>query len=211
MRLAVSARQAIPLDELLKHFARETPNWRFAGVWSKRYQAMNKGPAAVVVAQPAAGFPCAGIAFANSDPNRPNSFHLTNIVPKDVSHLTMDEYNRIGLAFARAFRSFLRKRNIKATLSVRGPDIGLREIIPASKCRRLFETYLKKPEPVSHPSDIQALDVFICSLARFGAAVQTDYLARWLREDHGWSAERVDWVQNRIDIGMEILRTDRRF
>ena len=156
-------------------------------------------------------FKAAAVAIANVGVKRPNNFRVPNIVPRDCSTLTLDEYNAIGLAFVDSFSGWLKRGSYHGTIEVIGPNRTLADIIPGKKARQLFETWLHTPTPVSHPSDIHVLDCFICHLFRHRGGVRTYEIEPYLLEDLGWKAGTARWVVARIETGLELLRVDRKF
>lgn len=172
---------------------------------------MHGEPAGFVISNSIQGLERGAVAVANVQPKHPRSFQVTNIVPQDSSNLTMAQYNAIGTAFAKDFRHFLQASRLKGDVQICGPQIGLPEIISAPKCRHFFENWLQTPTPTGHPSDVHALDRFICALFRYKADVDLDRLARHLIEDRKWEAESAKWATQRIQTGLDVLRTNRRF
>ena len=199
------------LHDVLRHFARRNKGWKFPPKQSKSYQNHHGSPAGFVVCDSVEGLERAAVALANLDPKHPNSFRVTNIVPRNCSGLTLDQYNAIGKAFAGSFQRFLRQSNDKGNVEIVGPDVGLPEIIRATKCRHFFEAWLQTPTPTVHPSDIFALDRFTCAIFRYGSRVDLDRLARHLIEDRKWNSDSAVWVVRRIQAGLNVLAVDRRF
>ena len=211
IRIRLNLDKAQTLHGVLRLFARDTPGWKWAPKQSKDYQSFHKGSAGFVISDSIKDLERGAVAIANVQPKHPHSFRVTNIVPQDCSSLTMDQYNSIGTRFAADFRTFLREGTAKGTVSVTGPKLGLAEIIPGARCRHFFECWLQTPTPTGHPSDIYALDRFICALSRYGSNVNLDRLARHLVEDRRWKSDSAIWTIRRIRAGLDILQVDRRF
>lgn len=151
------------------------------------------------------------MAIANLDPSHPNRFRVTNIVPKDSGKLTMDQYNAIGISFAKHFRRFLKLNNLVGVVTVSSPTKKLSDIIKGEKCRKLFEAWLHTPTPISHPADIESLYVFICALFRHGSDARSYEIERFLIEDRNWEPRDARFVASEIERGLEVLAVDRRF
>jgi hypothetical protein len=199
------------LHDVLRAFAKSTRGWKWPLKESKDYQSSNDGQAGFVVSDSIKGLERAAVAVACLGPTRLNSFGVMNIVPTRSSSLSIDQYNAIGLTFAESFRRFLRTTKQGGKVEVEGPDIGLPQIVRAPKCRRIFEQYVRKSDPCSHPSDIHYLDLFICSLFRYRAYVRLDLIETYLIVDETWKPEDAAWVTRRIDTGLEVLKINRRF
>lgn len=156
------------------------------------------------------GIERAAVAIAQRSNRSVNRFYVPNIVPRDKSSLTLSEYNAVGKRFADDFGCFITKESIGA-LTIIGPEIGLEQIISAPKSRRLFEAWLNSPTPTSHPSDILALDRFICAAFRYRARVNLYDLELHLVRDRSWDPKSAAWTVRRIQAGLDILRVNRRF
>ncbi len=209
IKLRLTLDDGATLQSVLSQFANSTKGWTHSAQWSEDYQIGIGRAAAVVVADRVKGLKPAGVAIASDDEHTKDRFHVTNIVPREMDCLTMNEYNAVGMAFADSFRAFLRAHKLRGQVEVRAGEKKLSDIIPAAKCRQFFEKYLLQPTP--HPLDVQRLDVFICALLRYGATVDTDEIERYLIGDLGWKRERAAWVKQRIDTGLDVLKVDRKF
>ena len=211
IRIRLKLKKPTNLHTILQQFALNSKGWKWAPKQSKDYQKMHGEPAGFVISDSIQGLERGAVAIANVQPKHPQSFRVTNIVPQDCSSLTMAQYNAIGTAFAKDFRHFLQNSRLEGEVQICGPQIGLAEIISAPKCRRFFECWLQTPTPTGHPSDVYALDRFICAAFRFGADVDLDRLARHLIEDRKWEAESAKWAVQRIQTGLDVLRVNRKF
>ena len=211
IRVRLNLSISVTLHDVLSRFARRTKGWKYPAKQSKHYERGNGGQAGFAVCDSVEGLEHATVALANVDPRHPLSFRVTNIIPRNCSSLTLDQYNAIGLAFARQFGSWLRTDRIGGTVKTVGPSKTLADIIPGEKSRRLFEAWLRTPTPLSHPSDLYVLDCFICHLFRHPGAVRTYEIESYLVQDRDWKLEIARWVVARIETGLELLRVDRRF
>ena len=199
------------LHEILREFARQTNGWAFPEENSLDYQVHHGSYAGFAVCLLGKGLEHAAVAIANLDKKHPNSFGVPNIVPRQCSSLTLDEYNAVGLAFARDFREWLRRNSVVGVVEVVGPNRTLEDVISGQKGRKFFEAWLHTPTPVSHPSDIYALDRFICHLFRHRGTTRTWEIESYLVDDRNWKPETARWVVARIETGLELLRVDRKF
>lgn len=110
------------LHAILRDFAKQTQGWDFPKDQSEEYQRHHGSDAGFAVLLPDNETESAAIAIANLDPKRPNSLGVPNIVPRECSSLTLDQYNAIGLAFANDFRRWLRCGSFRGTVEVVGPN-----------------------------------------------------------------------------------------
>jgi hypothetical protein len=156
------------------------------------------------------------VAIATVKTKRPNTFYVANIVPQACFHLTIDQYNVIGLAFARDFRKWLKISLFAGSVHCTNENKTIADIIPGEKCREFFERFLKcsvwnSSSLPTHPSDIEKLDVFICALFRYGADVSSDEIERYLIADQKWKPADAACVRTRIVTGLVVLKINRRF
>lgn len=199
------------LHDVLREFAGQTKGWSFPLENSLDYQKGHGAPAGFVVSDKVKGLERGAVAVANLDEKLPNHFRVPNIVPRDCSYLPMDKYNAIGLAFAKAFRRCLKTSNIGGTVKVTSPNKKLADIIKGEKCRRLFEAWLRSPAPISHPTDVEKLYVFICALFRHHSDARSYEIERYLIEDRKWKPDDARFVSSEIEKGLTLLGVDRRF
>lgn len=211
IRLRLKLKKSEKLHKVLQAFAKLSPGWKWAPKQSADYQKMHQAPAGFVVCDAVKGLPRAAVAVASLNENHPHSFEVTNIVPQDSSSLTMSEYNAIGISFCKAFKAFLKSTRRNGVVNIVGPEISLDEIITAPKCRHFFERWLQTPTPTSHPSDVHALDDFICAVFRNNADVDLNRLGRHLVEDRKWKANSAAWAMERIQTGLDVLTANQRF
>jgi hypothetical protein len=199
------------LHDVLREFAGKTKGWEFPLENSLDYQNGHGYPAGFVVSDSVKGLKRGAVAIANLDHDHLNRFRVPNIVPRDSWKLTMDQYNAIGISFAKNFRRFLRMNKYGGVVMVSGPEKKLSDIIQGEKCRSLFEAWLYTPTLISHPADIQALHVFICALFRYGSSVRSYEIGQFLIEDRGWKPNAANFVVAEIEKGLAILTVNRNF
>jgi hypothetical protein len=211
IRVRLNLNNGETLVDVLAGFARKTMGWTYPAKKSKDYERGHGAAAGFLVCDSVEGLERASVALANLDPEHPNRFCVTNIVPRIVSSLTLDQYNAIGLAFARQFSGWLRTSPFGGTVKTVGPSKTLEHIIPGEKSRRWFEAWLHSPTPLSHPSDLHVLDCFICHLFRHPGVVRTYEIESYLVQDRGWKREGARAAVARIETGLELLRVDRKF
>jgi len=153
------------LHDVLRQFAHDSKGWTFPQSESETYQNHILGVGGYLIRERSKGTKPALVAIAAAKTKRPDTFYVTNIVPRDCFQLTIDEYNAIGLDFIRDFRKWLKKSSFDGNVHCTNANKTLAEIIPGEKCREYFERYLKcsvwdSSTLPSHPSDIEKLDVF---------------------------------------------------
>ena len=199
------------LHQILSMFARANGGWYFPRKKSEDYQRGHGSPAGFVICLNRDELPPAAIAVANLDAKRPRTFRVPNIVPRECSSLSLDEYNRIGRMFATDFATWLKRSALHGGVETVGPVKRLADIIRGEKSRKFFEAWVRTPTPLSHPSDLYALDVFICHLFRHRGKTRTYEIESYLVSDLNWTRDAARTAVARIDAGLELLRVDRTF
>lgn len=199
------------LHDILRRFARETEGWDFPETKSLDYQNHHGAAAGFVELLPTAESDHTLVAIASLEPKNPNRFKVTNIIPKTSSDTSTSQYNTVGALFAENFRAWLRTSSLRGSVKTIGPEKSLEEIVPGTKTRQFFESWLRSPTPVGHPSDLYLLDLFICHLFRYPGSVKVYEISQYLTEDQKWSRETANWVEARISTGLELLRVDRKY
>lgn len=130
---------------------------------------------------------------------------ISNIVPNEGDGLSVDSYNQIATSFTNDFKVFSKGQNIRVVTS--NPNPSLKDIISANVPRKAFEHYLNQHPLSFHPLDIARLDKFICAFARYSRKpMDSPLLAMYLEEQYGWTQDQTNWLTNRIDIGLEVIK-----
>lgn len=199
----VSARQT------LRAFTTQNKAWQFLEKQSAEYQKGIDGPAAMILCLKQ-GFPSAAIALASRGKGQARRLGVTNIVPTQGGQLSLDEYNSIAAAFVSDLKQYARKFKCGLTVLFKKAEKGLADIIPGKKTRKFLESYLHGHPLSFHPSDVQRLDVFICSLVWYGSKVSSHDVHDYLTDDLGWPREKAVFVRDRIETGLAVLDVYRR-
>ena len=153
--------------------------------------------------------PKAKLAFAKESKRK--GVYLANIVPKQKSGFSMDEYNNLALNFFREFKNYSSKKCLNFKFTKKGENITLSDIITGKKTREFFQRYLNHFPTSYHPLDVKRLDTFICALSQFGSSIDYELLNRYLQEELNWDDEDSNWCINRISTGCNILEVKRAF
>jgi len=199
------------LHDVLREFAAQTEGWTFPPENSLDYQKGHGAPAGFVISDSVKGLERGAVAIANRDEKHPNRFRVPNIVPRECSHLSMDQYNAIGMAFAKAFHRFLKISKTGGVVKVTNPNKELADIIQGEKCRKLFEVWLHSPTPISHPADVEKLYIFICALFRYHSDARSYEIEQYLIEDRKWKPADARFVASEIEKGLTLLRINQKF
>lgn len=150
-------------------------------------------------------------AIAITNKNK-NIFYIANIVPKESGSISLTEYNRISKEFAKSLIEYKKNEKAKFTVKITSDKVTLSTIITGKKSRELFERYLNLFPTSYHANDIERLDVFICALARFSKKnIDLDLLKVWLINEKQWTKKDADWCTNRVNIGLDILKANKKF
>ncbi len=144
-------------------------------------------------------------------PPRHETTRLVTVLYQSGTKHDMQATNAAVKRFVRDVRTFARSGRIAIQVNATSDAGGLPYVIPATQARLAFERYLAGYPHSGHPADDERLNYFICSVSRYAADVNPDELARYLREDHGWSREDASELAARVWHGLDLLRVNRRF
>jgi len=188
---------------ILIDFANNTKNYSYRGNFSAK-----EAPSCCIAYENSKE----GVAYAIAKDDR--KYSLVNIVPRESGFIPPDIASEYAKTFVSDLRKFLRRNNynnMKISLSKR-KKIKLEDIIPGRKTRKYFDAYLNGYPLTHHPADIQRLDVFICAVHRYcREAVDVDLLYAYLCNVLKWPEEESKWCCNRIEIGLKILKVNKKF
>ena len=189
-------------------FANNTKNYTYREKFDREYTAAMQAPSCFIGYENSKG--CVGYAITK----RGGKYSLVNIVPRESGFIPSDIASEYAKTFVCDLRKFLKTHsyhNIKISLSKR-KRIRLEDIIPGKKTRHYFETYLNGYPLTHHPADIQRLDIFICAAHRYShKAIDIDLIYTYLCNILKWPEEESKWCCNRIEIGLKILKVNKKF
>ena len=129
----------------------------------------------------------AGLFLAPRGKADPHRLYVSNIVPRDISELDYDQYNRILDEFhARFLASTARELGIPAELSA--PVISIDKVLSAEAFQFLksFSHLANKSTSSSHPNDRQRWFDFLIFVHRCGEHPDESLIERWLVEEERW-------------------------
>lgn len=194
------------LINALRAFCNDAEGWQYLEEQSKKYASATGEPSCAILRLGDTSVPA--VAVTNK---AGKTFYIANIVPKESGRMTMEEYNQVASDFSRDLRKYAKNHGFKLTVRSTSEIISLREIISGKKCRELFERYLNLYPTSYHFLDIERLDTFICYLSRHSRKrIDLELLKGWLREEKGWSEKDAAWCVDRIDVGLSILKVNRK-
>jgi hypothetical protein len=195
------------LLEALSRFASESDGYTPLPKQTAQYRQMISADAFVLQATHSEPLPA--IHLASSDGA---GFELTNIIPKNVSSITMEEYNSFVEHFRRSLSSFSRRNSLGLRIKTTSGELTLDSAITGPKTRKRFEQFLAVYPRSKHAHDVRRLDIFICTASRNAkGTVDVHRLKRYLREVLTWSEEDAEWCADRVRIGLEVLEASRSF
>lgn len=191
---------------MFKEFALATSEWEFMESQSLDYTTRHGSPSCLILYTSHRDKPA--IALTSK---KPGAFYVPNIVPGgECSQLSMEQYNRIAQLFGIDLRTYVAKRYKHVKIHITGDTADLSQIIPGPALRRYFESYLQNYPKTFHPSDLRRLDLFTCALYRSPHAKAKPYLIeRYLIENLNWTTEEARACVQRIEIGLDVLKTYR--
>jgi len=202
---SLSAREIL---SRIRDFARAMQGWADLPNKSKEYEAALGKPACMLHSLATEKTQSAGIALVSKNEK---SVVVTNIVPENKSQLTINEYNLIAQRFKSELSEYIKLDGDNIRIAITKENIKLEDIIRGKKTRELFQIYLNAYPKSWHPLDIFRLDTFICSLSRYGGNIDIDLLYGFLIKDLSWSQEDAYRCCDRIKIGYQVLKANKKF
>lgn len=193
--------------KIFKKFTQQYANWTFILKETEEYTKET-------------GNPCCMI-FLDDDYHKPtflitkikNIFYsIVNIFNSQRGYIPMLEYNALLSLFKQDFQAFLDSEKYQSiSVKLSNEDIGLKERISSSKTRDYFEKYLSFSPQSYHPNDIERFDLFICAASRYcKKKIDSELIEQYLVEALKWSPEDAKWCRNRINIGLDILKVNKK-
>jgi hypothetical protein len=198
-------------DTELRRLCRQTPAWRVLSKESKDYTIHADRPSYLIAFVGDEKLPAASIALSLNGYRKRPQFDSPNIVPRDLSQLSREEYNGLAVRFMRDLTSTIGYRDSGIRIRVSSDQMDLKTIIPGKQCRQFFTQYLNGNPLTYHGLDLKRLDLFICAVHRYHAEVSPDNLAGYLIGDRGWKEVDAKWVRDRVRAGLELLRVNAQF
>jgi len=196
--------------DILIGFCKETRSYEFLHKESQDYSEGIRCHACFIHSHKTSATESAGIALAQQ---RPRTFYVANVIPRDKAELTIREYNDVLVRFVADLRKYIKyigKKEVAIDAKITVDTIGINQIIASTRPLELFKRYLGAFPRSYHPSDIRRLDIFICALSRCRRKVDLGYLECYLIQDLNWNKKDASWCVQRIETGLDILKANRR-
>ncbi len=196
------------LARYVEYFGQQATNWECPLEKSQTYEQMCGEPSCCVVVREE-GLEHAAVSLSKVGTR---ALRKTNIVPLELHELDVDQYNAIATEFSKAFRKQARidKKDIRVSISK--ASASLSDVVTGKYPTMFFKRYLGAHPFSEHPLDVERLDKFICSIARYSRK-QFDLQAfqYLLVEELGWSEAQAELCRSRVEIGLEVLVTYKKF
>ena len=199
---------AAALARYVESFAEHTTDWNCPIEKSHAYERACGEPSCCVAVK-AVGLEYAAVHLSKVGPN---ALRKTNIVPLELYELDVDQYNAIASDFAKSLRKQVRIDKADVRVSVSKATASLADIVTGKYPTQFFKQYIGAHPLSGHPSDVDRLDKFICSLARYSKKpFDLQAFQCLLVEELGWPQAEAETCRSRVEIGLEVLATYRRF
>jgi hypothetical protein len=209
--VAAASTDLARFDAMLRKLCRQTPAWRVLSKESKEYTSQADQPSYLIAFAGDEGLPAVSVALSLKSCRKKAQFDSPNIVPRELSQLSLEEYNESAVRFARDLTSTAAYRSSGIRIRVSSDQIDLKTIISGKRCRNFFTQYINGNPLTYHGLDLKRLDLFICAVHRYHAEVSPDNLAGYLIGDRGWNEVDAKWVRDRVRAGLELLRVNAQF
>lgn len=136
----------------------------------------------------------------------PDLFYVSNIVPKNVSELTYDEYNNLLADFVKkVLETAIEGSPVK--IEITEPETSLQKIAGEEIAKKLesFSALANKSTGSAHPLDQKRWFDFIVAVHKAGVDLDTDMLIRTLIEQ-GWSEDKAGELAEEYEFALALLK-----
>jgi hypothetical protein len=138
---------------------------------------------------------------------RPDSFAVANIVPKEISELGITGYNDVLNDFvSRVVEPALNESTFSFNVGKREQCISDWTSQQAARALSRFSATANKSTGASHPSDQQRWFEFLFAVHRATREVDTHTLGRWLVEVEQWPSEIARDLMLEYELGIALLK-----
>lgn len=139
--------------------------------------------------------------------------YMTNILSETGKNIPVPGYNSLAKSFQDDFMKWNINQRNGIRVSISKTDLELEDIITAKIPRKHFQSFMHGSHPFNyHPSEIEMLDRFICSVARYSRkSINWEYLDEYLIKKKAWTKQNVSWCLCRIKTGLDIIRIYKRY
>jgi hypothetical protein len=138
---------------------------------------------------------------------RNEQFYVSNIVPKEVQRLSMDEYNAMLVEFHDNFISPV-VDEIGFSVTLTSNNQTIEDWVSAESAAKLrsFSGLANKSTGSSHPNDEERWFDFIVSIVVNQEKLDTLLLRRWLIEEERWHEDIADNLAVEFSQGVRLLQ-----
>ena len=143
------------------------------------------------------------IAFARKDNE---IIYIANIVPREISELTNEQYNMILSTFLNDFlRPICEKFSVK--VDVTSGNQSMRDWVSEETYKKIrsFSVTANKSTGSAHPCDQERWFAFIVSVLRNNEKLDPTQLERWLVEEEGWHYDIASELAIEYEQGLSLL------
>ena len=149
------------------------------------------------------GSPAETLILVQKDPE---TFYVSNIIPRTKHRLSYVEYNSVLEEFyERALRPSAERFGAESKLT--GAQVGLDHLLMPATAEKLrtFSACANKGTGSAHPADRERWNDFVLSAHQDGGQMDASTLKRWLVEAEGWPPEVADQLAIEYEYGRELL------
>lgn len=136
-----------------------------------------------------------------------SQLYVSNIVPKNVDQLDVDQYNQILTSFADCcVKPIAGKKEFNYSLS--SEEWLMEDHLDEATYNKLlgFSRAANKTTGSAHPLDRERWLDFVISCVRSENEIHASDLARWLREVEGWPNDVSSDLAIEFELGVELLK-----
>ncbi len=136
----------------------------------------------------------------------PDLFYVSNIVPKNVSELSYDQYNVLLNDFiSKVVRPAIERTQVEVEITEPETSIAIIAGEDISKKLDRFSVLANKSTGSAHPLDLERWFDFIVAVHKEGVVIDTDMLIRTLIEQ-GWSEDKAGELAEEYEFALALLK-----
>jgi len=139
--------------------------------------------------------------------SRDDGFHVSNIVPIDISELSIAQYNAILTDFiGRIARPVAPRFGYLIDATESRQNLEDWTSVDCAQKLLVFSAAANKSTGASHPMDQRRWFDFIIAVHKSQKKIGTNHLTRWLSEIEGWDKESAHELAGQYETALSLLQ-----
>ena len=173
--------------------------------WERdREQETNLGMEYVAFRKPETPHSPAAVLYLYGEP-RAGDYHVANVLPRDKTELSLQEYNQIVQSFYQScVQPFEAAYRLKITLTSADADFAGTLGPRTFEMLKRFSSLANKSTGASHPLDRQRWLEFIAASIKNHDDIDTELLFQWLVEEEQWAPQEASRLSREYGLAVDL-------